>query len=88
MVSCCAVVRGCMRNVFFVPRPGTFSDDDQELADLEAAALKDPASKGALTRRLHVSPLALAFRLTFSDKANQRRLTFSHRAERNQNWDN
>lgn len=50
--SCCAVVEGCYRCLFFVPAPGTFSSP--ELPRLEAEAAANPGAKGALIRHLHV----------------------------------
>lgn len=53
--SCCAVVKGLHRSVFFVPAPGVF--DGEELASLEAAAAADAGDAGArgeLLRHLHV----------------------------------
>ena len=51
-VSCCAVVRGLMRNVFFVPREEVASP---EIAALAAAAESDPAAKKQLIPLIHVS---------------------------------
>ena len=50
--SCCAVVAGCSRCVFFVPAPGTFAGAD--LARLEAEAAANPGARGVLVRHLHV----------------------------------
>ena len=53
--SCCAVVTGLQRAVFFVPRPGVFAGE--ELARLEAAAAaaaSDTGARGELLRHLHV----------------------------------
>ena len=58
-VSCCAVVRGLQRNVFFVPREEVASP---EIAALAAAAESDPAAKKQLIPLIHVrsaQPLAL-----------------------------
>ncbi|KAK9810187.1 hypothetical protein WJX72_006462 [[Myrmecia] bisecta] len=52
-LSCCAVVRGALRNLFFVPVPGTLPTNDPELVNLEAAAAADPTKKGDLFRHLH-----------------------------------
>ncbi len=50
--SCCAVLEGCMRCIFFVPQPGTFTG--AELTRLEAEAAANPGAKGPLLRHLHV----------------------------------
>ena len=53
--SCCAVVKGLQRSVFFVAAPGVFCGE--ELAALEAAAAADAGDAGArgeLLRHLHV----------------------------------
>lgn len=53
--SCCAVVTGLQRAVFFVPPPGVFGGE--ELARLEAAAAAaggDTGARGELLRHLHV----------------------------------
>jgi len=54
--SCCAVVKGLQRSMFFVPAPGVLGGD--ELARLEAAAAAaapgDAAARGELLRHLHV----------------------------------
>ncbi|KAK9841868.1 hypothetical protein WJX81_008187 [Elliptochloris bilobata] len=53
--SCCAMVKGLQRSVFFVPAPGVFGGE--ELAHLEAAAaaadVGDAGARGDLLRHLH-----------------------------------
>ena len=51
-MSCCAVVRGAQRSLFFVPRPGLLAGPD--IAALEAEAANNPTTKGELLRALHV----------------------------------
>ena len=51
-VSCCAVIQGCQRCLFVVPKPGTFAG--AELARLETEAAINPAAKAMLLQYLHV----------------------------------
>ena len=53
-LSCCLTVRGCQRQLFFVPRPGEIADENGTLARLEAAAAANPSCRGALMRHVHV----------------------------------
>ena len=65
--SCCAVVKGLQRSVFFVPAPGVF--DGEELASLEAAAAADAADAGAraaLLRHLHVRTYLMCMQSSIS----------------------
>ena len=60
--SCCAVVKGLQRSVFFVAAPGVFGGE--ELAALEAAAAADAGDAGArgeLLRHLHVRTFLSSF---------------------------
>lgn len=88
--SCCTVVKGLQRSVFFVPAPGVFAGE--ELAALEAAAAADAGDAGArgeLLRHLHVRTFVMSTQLSLSGPVGRllavlivircRRLRTSHR---------
>lgn len=53
-LSCCLVVKGTLRTLYFVPSPEEAPDEGGELARLEEEAANDASKKTALLKHLHV----------------------------------
>lgn len=53
-LSCCALLKGCQRTLFFVPKEGEIADGDGTLSRLEEEAAADPTKRVALLQQVHV----------------------------------